>query len=52
MFFLILTRLVNLQVINGKTYYEKAQNRLLNSQSVPAPRGEITDRYGRAFCNE
>lgn len=49
LFFLILTRLVNLQVINGKTYYEKAQNRLLNSQSVPAPRGEITDRYGRAF---
>ena len=49
LFFLIFYRLVNLQVINGKSYYEKAQNRLLNSQVVPAPRGEITDRYGRAF---
>ena len=49
LFFLIFYRLINLQIINGKSYYEKAQNRLLNSQVVPAPRGEITDRYGRAF---
>jgi len=49
LFFMIICRLVDLQIINGDEYYTKAQNRLLNTQVVSAPRGEILDRYGRAF---
>ena len=46
---MIICRLVDLQIINGDEYYTKAQNRLLNTQVVSAPRGEILDRYGRAL---
>ncbi len=49
LFIMIIYKLVNLQVINGDEYYTKAQNRLLNTQVVSAPRGEILDRYGRAL---
>ncbi len=43
----IFVRLFNLQVVNGVTYREQSERRLLKSHSVTATRGEITDRYGR-----
>lgn len=39
-------QLFNLQVIHGEENYEKSQNRLLSNRSIPAPRGNIMDRYG------
>lgn len=39
-------QLFNLQVIHGEDNYEKSQNRLLSDRSIPAPRGNIMDRYG------
>ena len=43
----IFAKLFNLQVVNGVTYREQSERRLLKSHSVTATRGEITDRYGR-----
>ncbi len=42
----IVFQLVNLQIINGKYYDEQSQKRILNERSIPAPRGNIKDRYG------
>ena len=44
-----LFRLANLQIAEGASYAERAQKRISRSVSVSAPRGEIYDRYGRAF---
>ncbi len=38
--------LFNLQIINGKEYREKSEKRMLRTQTVTAPRGEIYDRNG------
>lgn len=40
-------RLFNLQVVNGKEYREKAENRMYRAYPIKAPRGEILDTYGR-----
>ena len=42
-------RLVSLQIVKGEDYLVQSKNRLMSSMSIPAPRGEITDRYGRPF---
>lgn len=43
----IFSKLFNLQIVNGVTYREQSERRLLKSTSITASRGEITDRYGR-----
>ena len=44
---LIFAKLFNLQVVNGVTYREQSERRLLKSTPITATRGEITDRFGR-----
>ena len=44
---LIFIKLFNLQIVNGVTYREQSERRLLKSTPVTATRGEITDRFGR-----
>lgn len=48
-FLLILTSLFFLQVKDGKQYRSMSDARLSLSVPIAAPRGEITDRYGRPF---
>lgn len=43
---IFILRLFNLQIINGKEYREKSQTRMLRTEEIEAPRGEITDRNG------
>lgn len=43
---IFIIRLFNLQIVNGEEYREKAQTRMLRTEEVEAPRGEITDRNG------
>ncbi|MCX7923840.1 MAG: penicillin-binding protein 2 [Clostridia bacterium] len=43
---MMIYQLVNLQIVRGEEYDEKSQRRLLNERKVPAPRGNIVDRYG------
>lgn len=38
--------LFNLQIVNGEEYREKSEKRMLRTQTVTAPRGEIYDRNG------
>lgn len=38
--------LFNLQIINGEEYREKSEKRMLRTQTITAPRGEIYDRNG------
>lgn len=40
-------QLFNLQIVNGASYREQSENRLVRTISVSAPRGEIYDRYGK-----
>lgn len=40
-------RLVSLQLIQGSEYRETSQQRTTKNKVVEAPRGDITDRYGR-----
>ncbi len=47
--FACVIRLVSLQVVKGEDYLVQSKNRLMSSMNIPAPRGEITDRYGRPF---
>ncbi len=42
-------RLFDLQVVQGEEYRQVAQQRLVQAYPVKAPRGEILDRYGKAF---
>lgn len=46
---LIVGRLVNLQVANGKYYREKSDIRTTRSVELIAPRGELLDRFGRSL---
>ena len=39
-------QLFNLQIINGKEYRENSQKRMLRTETISAPRGQITDRNG------
>lgn len=45
--FLIVIRLIQLQVADGSEYAKKSESRLVRSVTVTAPRGEILDRNGR-----
>ncbi len=47
--FLVLGRLVDLQVVNGDAYLEQSRLRLIKTSAVKAPRGEILDRNGKAL---
>ena len=42
-------RLANLQIVMGADYREQSMRRIMRTMPVAAPRGEILDRYGRAF---
>ena len=43
----IFSRLFKLQIVMGDYYSVQSENRLIRSQPIKAPRGEILDRYGR-----
>ena len=45
-FFIIVMRLVNLQIVEGEKYNMDSQRRVLKESTVTAPRGKILDRYG------
>ncbi len=47
--FLVLGRLVDLQIVNGDAYLEESRLRLVKTSAVKAPRGEILDRNGKAL---
>ena len=40
-------KLYDLQIINGESYREQSEKRLVREVDVEAPRGEIYDRYGK-----
>ncbi len=42
----LLTRLVNLQITEGKTFRNLAEGNRIETKLLPAPRGEIVDRSG------
>lgn len=44
--FVIITRLVNLQIVEGEKYNADSQKRVLKESDVIAPRGKILDRNG------
>lgn len=46
-FLFCVIRLFNLQIVNGKTYKETSDTRMIRSYPIKAPRGEILDMYGR-----
>ena len=43
---IFLIQLFNLQVINGVSYREQAENKIVRTESISASRGEIYDRNG------
>lgn len=49
--FVIATRLLNLQIVNGNYYREKSDIRTVRSVELLAPRGELLDRNGRAIVS-
>src|SRR6266545_231646 len=51
MFSIIFLRLWYLQVLSGDRYLEEAQNNQIREIKVPAPRGEILDRYGKVLVD-
>mgnify|MGYP003292470207 CR=1 FL=1 len=40
-------QLFNLQIVNGESYREQSEKRLVRESETYAPRGEIYDRYGK-----
>ena len=48
---LMVLRLVDLQIVNGASYREKAQRKILRTYDQPASRGEILDCYGRPLVS-
>lgn len=44
---LFVCQLFNLQIVNGASYREQSENRLIREVKILAPRGEIYDRYGK-----
>ncbi|MBQ3077659.1 MAG: hypothetical protein IJC43_07355 [Clostridia bacterium] len=42
-------RLANLQIVDGESYRRQSERRVYRTISVPAPRGGIYDRFGRAL---
>lgn len=45
--FAFIARLYDLQVVNGESYLEQSEKRLVREVTVQGPRGEIYDRYGK-----
>ena len=39
--------LYDLQVVNGRDYYEQSQRKIAETETVEAARGSLLDRYGR-----
>ena len=46
----ILFRLWFLQVLSGEQFLQKANANRVRTLPIPAPRGEILDRYGRPIA--
>lgn len=44
---IFIMRLYHLQIVNGASFLEQSEKRLVREVEVPAPRGEIYDRYGK-----
>ena len=44
---ILLGQLFNLQIVNGESYREQSEKRLVRDSETYAPRGEIYDRYGK-----
>ena len=42
-----IVKLYDLQIVNGESYLEQSEKRLVREISVQGPRGEIYDRYGK-----
>jgi len=49
-FIVIIFRLASLMIAEGESHREYAENRIVKSISISAPRGEIRDRYGRLLA--
>lgn len=43
-------RLIDVQAVNAQTYAERATRELTRTATLPAPRGEITDRNGNVLA--
>lgn len=43
---LYILKLFDLQIVNGEEYRKKSKTRMLRTEEIEAPRGEITDRNG------
>lgn len=43
-------QLYNLQIVNGASYREQSENRLIREIVVTAPRGDVYDRYGKLIA--
>lgn len=50
LFITFFLRLIDVQAVNAKTYAERATRELTRSATLPAPRGEITDRNGNVLA--
>jgi len=48
-FLVVILRLIQVQVIDARTYKEKAQSQYENVQTIPQARGAIYDRTGQPF---
>lgn len=42
-----IVKLYDLQIVNGQSYLEQSEKRLVREVAIKAPRGEIYDRYGK-----
>ena len=51
MFVFLVIQLVKLQVVDSKEYLAKSNSYLSREEVIPAPRGKILDRYGRAIVS-
>lgn len=50
LFFAFFLRLIDVQAVNAKSYAERATRELTKTATLPAPRGEITDRNGNVLA--
>lgn len=47
---ILVIQLFNLQIVNGESYREQSENRVLRKMSITAPRGEFLDRHGEILA--
>ncbi len=47
---IFIAQLFNLQIVNGESYREQSEKRLVREVVTYAPRGEIYDRYGKVLA--